>query len=479
MKHSLIFALILSIGFISIIPLSDATEFNQICIDKVWIESTKGKIACVTPSTAEKLVERGWGTLFDEDQFATNSQSNPLPSWNSGNSKQKIIEFVDKVTNPSSPAFVPAEDRIATFDNDGTLWIEQPLYIPFAFHLEYLYEQLENNPSLASQSPYSEILEKKDSLSNQSLDEIPGLVEILLPAYPDITQEEYLQKSKDYLDNTKHARYNVALKELTYQPMVELVHYLQENDFNVYIVSAGFQGLMRSISEEAYNIEKENVIGTHPKFVYELTENGPVLIRQPVLASFNDGAEKPVNIQKFIGKIPIFACGNSGGDIEMLMLTHFHENHFACMLNHDDEEREYNYPNSEALEESKQNDWLVISMKNDFKTVFSSSQEKIEYECSTDFWKNNLELWGNIGVDYNDDFDETFGKDNFEPDITLEQAINAEGLGLNHLARSGTTAYLNALLDPEIDENAVKSAVYFGYIHQIDNYLENCKKIEK
>jgi len=372
-------------GFISVIPLSNATEFNQICIDKVWIESIKGKIACVTPSTAEKLVERGWGTLFDEDQFTTNSQSNPLPSWNSGHSKQKIIEFVDKVTNPSSPAFVPAEDRIATFDNDGTLWIEQPLYIPFAFHLEYLYEQLENNPSLASQSPYSEILEKKDSLSNESLDEIPGLVEILLPAYPDITQEEYLQKSKDFLDNTKHARYNVALKELTYQPMVELVSYLQENDFKVYIVSGGFQGLMRSISEEAYNIEKENVIGTHPKFVFELTENGPVLIRQPVLASFNDGPEKPVNIQKFIGKIPIFACGNSGGDIEMLMLTHYHENHFACMLNHDDEEREYNYPNPEALEESKQNDWLVISMKNDFKTVFSSSQEKIEYECSTDF----------------------------------------------------------------------------------------------
>ena len=479
MKHSIIFALVLSIGFISVIPLSNATEFNQICIDKVWIESTKGKIACVTPSTAEKLVERGWGTLFDEDQFATHSQSNPLPSWNSGNSKQKIIEFVDMVTNPSSPAFVPVEDRIATFDNDGTLWIEQPLYIPFAFHLEYLFEELENNPSLESQSPYSEILEKKDSLSNESLDEIPGLVEILLPAYPGITQEEYLQKSKDYLDNTKHARYNVALKELTYQPMVELVHYLQENDFNVYIVSAGFQGLMRSISEEAYNIEKENVIGTHPEFVYELTENGPVLIRQPVLASFNDGPEKPVNIQKFIGKIPIFACGNSGGDIEMLMLTHFHENHFACMLNHDDEEREYNYPNSEALEESKQNDWLVISMKNDFKTIFLNSQEKIEYECSTEFWKNNLELWENIGVDYNDDFDETFGKNNFEPDITLEQAINAEGLGLNHLARSGTTAYLNALLDPEIDENAVKSAVYFGYIHQIDNYLGNCKKIEK
>jgi len=294
-----------------------------------------------------------------------------LPSWNSGNSKQKIIEFVDKVTDPSSPAFVLPEDRIATFDNDGTLWIEQPLYIPFAFHLEYLYEQLENDPSLSSQNPYSEILEKKDSLSNEDLEEISGLVEILLPAYPGITQEEYLQKSKDYLDDTKHIKYNVPLKELTFLPMVELVFYLQENDFKVYIVSAGFQGLMRSVSEEIYNIDTENVIGTHPEFLYKQTENGSAVIRQPILASFNDGAEKPVNIQKFIGKKPIFACGNSGGDIEMLMFTSYHENHFACMVNHDDQNREYYYPNPEALDVSQENDWIVISMKNDFKTIFT------------------------------------------------------------------------------------------------------------
>jgi hypothetical protein len=457
---------------------ADATsEHAQICINKVWIESTKNKIACVTSSTAEKLVERGWGTIFDEDQFITSNQSGFLPSWNSGNSKQRIIEFVDKVTNPSLPTFVPAEDRIATFDNDGTLWIEQPLYIPFAFHLEYMYEQLEADPTLSSQSPYSEVLEKGNSITNEDLEHISGLIDILLPAYPGITQEEYLQKSKDFLDNTKHTRYNVALKELTFLPMVELVLYLQEKDFKVYIVSAGFQGLMRSVSEEAYNIDKENVIGTHPEFVYELTEKGPVIIRQPVLASFNDGAEKPANIQKFIGKIPIFACGNSGGDIEMLMLTHYHKNHFGCMVNHDDENREYYYPNQEALDESQRNDWTVISMKNDFKDIFSHSQEKIEYECSSDFWKNNLELWDKVGLDYNDDFDEIFGKNYFEPDITLEQAISMEGVGMNHLARSGTAAYLNALVDPEIDEEAVRSAVNFGYVHQIDNYIENCKNV--
>jgi len=412
-----------------------------------------------------------------EKQLTTISQSDPLPSWNSGNSKQRIIEFVDKVTNPSLPSFVSVQDRIATFDNDGTLWIEQPLYIPFAFHLEYLYEQLEHDPSLTSQSPYSEILEKKDSLSNEHLEEIPELFKILIPTYPEITQEEYLQKSKDFLDNTKHARYNVALKELTFLPMVELVSYLQENDFKVYIVSAGFQGLMRSVSEEIYNIDKENVIGTHPEFLYEFTEKGPMIVRQPATASFNDGAEKPVNIQKYIGKIPIFSCGNSGGDIEMLMLTHYHENHFGCMVNHDDESREYYYPNEEALDESQKNGWTVISMKNDFKEIFSNYTEKIEYECSSDFWKNNLDLWDKVGLDYNDDFDETFGKNYFEPDITLEQAISMEGVGMNHLARSGTAAYLNALADPEIDEEVVRSAVNFGYVHQIDNYIENCKNI--
>lgn len=296
----------------------------------------------------------------------------PLPSWNDGNSKQQIIEFVNAVTDQSSSTFVPIENRIATFDNDGTMWIEKPLYIPFAFHLEYLYEQLENDPSLSSQSTYNEVLEKKDSMSNEDLEEISGLVELLLPAYPEITQKEYLQKSKDFLDTANHERYNVPVKELTYLPMVELVSYLQENDFKVYLVSAGFQGLMRSVSYEIYQIPSENVIGTHPEFVYELTPHGPVVIRQSTLASFNDSAEKPVNIQKLIGKIPIFACGNSGGDIEMLMLTQNHDNHFACMVNHDDEVREYYYPNSEALEASEENDWLVISMKDDFKTIFKN-----------------------------------------------------------------------------------------------------------
>lgn len=312
--------------------------------------------------------------IFSVEFQSTESQLSvtPLPSWNDGNSKQQIIEFVEYVTNPASPGYVPLEDRIATFDNDGTLWIEQPLYIPFGFHLEYLYEQIEKTPSLSSQSPYSEILEKKESMTNYDLDEIPDLFDVLLPAYPEISQAEYMKKSNVYLDNTKHTRFNVALKELTYLPMVELIHYLQANDFQVYIVSAGFQGMMRAVSEEIYNIEKDNVIGTHPQFVSELTEQGIIQIRQPVLASFNDGEEKPVNIQKFIGKTPIFACGNSGGDIEMLELTHQHETHFGCMLNHDDELREYDYANSEALDASEKNDWLVISMKNDFKIIFEN-----------------------------------------------------------------------------------------------------------
>ena len=447
-------------------PLTE-TGSKKVCGDKLCSEVTEGNENVIL-DTSEMFV-------------ASPSLQKPtiLSTWNDGISKQKIIEFVEKITNPSSPAFVPKENRIATFDNDGTLWIEQPLYIPFSFHLEYLYGQLEKDPSLSSTSPYKELLEKGDSLTNNDLEEITGLMDVLLTAYPEITQEQYLEKSKNYLNDTTHPRFDFALKQLTYRPMVELIHYLQDNNFQVYIVSAGFQGLMRSVSDEIYNIDKSNVIGTHPEFIYKITKSGPSLIRQPILASFNDGPEKPVNIQKVIGKVPIFACGNSSGDIEMLLLTHFHENRLGCMVNHDDKIREYNYPNSEALEAAKQNDWLVISMKNDFKEIFSNYSEKIEYECSSDFWRNNLDLWEKVGVDYNDDFDETFGRNYFEPDITLRQAISMEGLGMYHLARSGTAAYLNALADPEIDEETVRAAVNFGYIHQIDNYIQNCKNIKK
>jgi len=461
--------LILSMGIIPALSFDDAFALkgkgkslreigsNKVCGDRLCSEIIKN----------EKTFE------------LTSKNSDLLSSWNDGESKKEIIKFVNQVTDSSSPSFVPITDRIAVFDNDGTLWIEQPLYIPFEFHLEYLYEQLETNPDLTSTSPYSELVEKRDSITNKDLERIPGLIEILLTAYPDITQEEYLKKSQEFLDNTNHPQFNVALKELTYISMVELIHYLQQNDFEVYIVSAGFQGMMRSVSEEIYNIEKENVIGTHPEFIYQLTEQGSVLIRQPVLGSFNDGAEKPVNIQKQIGKTPIFACGNSGGDIEMLRLAQNQKHHFACMVDHDDENREYYYPNEEALNESQRNDWIVISMKNDFKTVFSNQLKEIKYECSSDFWKNNLDLWDKVGLDYNDDFDETFGRNYFEPNITLEQAISMEGVGMNHLARAGTAAYLDALVDPEIDEDIVRSAINFGYIHQIENYIANCKNVEK
>ena len=341
-------------------PLTEVGS-KKVCGDKLCADIEK--------ENESMAVGEGETVLIDSSLQKTTI----LSTWNDGISKQKIIEFVEKITDPSSPAFVSQENRIATFDNDGTLWIEQPLYIPFSFHLEYLYGQLEKDPGLYSKSPYKELVEKRDSLSNHDLEEIPGLMGILLTAYPEITQEQYLQKSTDYLSDTKHPRFNVALKQLTYNPMVELIHYLQDNDFQVYIVSAGFQGLMRSVSDEIYNIDKSNVIGSHPEFIYKIDKSGPSLIRQPILASFNDGSEKPVNIQKVIGKIPIFACGNSAGDIEMLMVTHYHENHLGCMINHDDEIREYNYPNSEALEAAKQNDWLVISMKNDFKIIFSDN----------------------------------------------------------------------------------------------------------
>ena len=294
----------------------------------------------------------------------------PLPSWNNRNPKQKIIEFVNKVTKPHSLSFVHPNNRIATFDNDGTLWTEQPLYNDVQFDLEYIYQQIKKNPKLAHHTPYFEIKTMKNLLTNDSLESIPGILNILLTAFPNITQEKYLEKAYYFLSNTKNNRFKRALKDLTYMPMVELIHYLQNNNFKTFIVTGGSQGMTRAVSEEVYHVEPRNVIGTHPQFTYALTKHGPSIIRQPILSSNNDGVEKAINIQKIIGKKPIFACGNTGGDFEMLRLTTHSKNHFACMINHDDGKREYSYPNKTALDESQRSDWTVISMKKDFATIF-------------------------------------------------------------------------------------------------------------
>lgn len=294
----------------------------------------------------------------------------PLPSWEESDAKQKIIKFVNNVTTPASSSFVHPNDRIATFDNDGTLWTEQPLYNDVRFDLEYIYQQIKKNPKLAQHSPYFEIEAMKGSLTNNNLESIPGALNILLTAFPSITQEKYLEKVYSFLSNTKNPRFKRTLKEMTYLPMVELIHYLQENNFKTYIVTGGSQGMTRAVSEEVYHIEPSNVIGTYPEFTYELTKHGPKIIRQPILSSNDDGVEKAINIQKIIGKTPIFACGNTGGDFEMLRLTKQNRNHLACMVNHDDAKREYSYPNKTVLAESKRSDWTVISMKNDFATIF-------------------------------------------------------------------------------------------------------------
>ncbi|MDH3312203.1 MAG: haloacid dehalogenase-like hydrolase [Nitrosopumilus sp.] len=284
-------------GISTVIPFSHASEYTQICIDKVWIESTKGKIACVTPTTAEKLVERGWGTLFDEEQFTTNSQSNLLPSWNSGNPKQKIIEFVDKVTNPSSSAFVPAEDRIATFDVDGTLWIEKPQWVDVLFHVQDLKKMTQSDENLRSISPYREIW-NDDSIIYQGdkiFNELNDFKTAFPKAYSNISQEEYTKIAKNFLQSN-HPTCGVPFRELTYEPMMELIRYLKQNDFKIFLVSGAPTGLLRSVSEEVFGLPTENVIGTHANLQFD--ENNLIFLRTDLNTTLNANEQKDINIQK-------------------------------------------------------------------------------------------------------------------------------------------------------------------------------------
>jgi len=298
--------------------------------------------------------------------------TDPLPSWNEGANKTAILDFVDKVTDVNSKSFVPVEDRIAVFDNDGTLWIEKPLYIPIEFEMAWLKVESENNPEILNNTLYKglatgdlSVLKEYDTFQ---------LIEQLFAAHAGQETGDYINDSRMFLDTALHQRYNKLYKHLTYNPMVELVSYLQENDFDVFIVTGGEIDFLRSVSEEIYNILPENVIGSSVKYKYLSSADDVELIRTKELNSANDKFVKPTNIQLHIGKKPIFAAGNSDGDYEMMEYTLSGEGpSMAILVNHDDEDREYVYMHGteKAIKDAKLKGWHVVSMMEDFKSVFS------------------------------------------------------------------------------------------------------------
>jgi phosphoglycolate phosphatase-like HAD superfamily hydrolase len=303
-------------------------------------------------------------------------QTDPLPSWNEGITKQAITDYVMDVTKEESDNFIPVSDRIATFDNDGTLWTEKPLYIPVEYEINYLKKVVPSNPDLQKNKLYAKLAEGNVSILKDysSFD----LINALFVAHSGQSEADYQASVYTFLSEETHTRFNRPYKELVYQPMVELVHYLQANKFKVYIVTGGEISFARTVSQEIYNIPPEQVIGSSVVLEYVSNSNDTYLKRTGQIQSINDKHFKPANIGLHIGKKPIFAAGNSDGDYEMMQYTLSGEGpSMAILVNHDDEEREYSYMHGteKAIAHADSIGWHVVSMKKEFKTIFPLETE--------------------------------------------------------------------------------------------------------
>jgi phosphoglycolate phosphatase-like HAD superfamily hydrolase len=305
----------------------------------------------------------------------TSTAADPLPSWNNGPAKQAILDFAAAVITPGSSDFVPPAERIATFDNDGTLWCEKPAYIQLFFALQRLKELATADPTLLAQPAYKAAAEGDltyfDSLYPGNLTE---LMKLLFDTHAGMTQAEFEAQVFAFLSQAVHPRYGCPFKQLVYQPMIELIRYLEANEFKVFIATAGGMSFVRVVSEEIYGIPREQVIGSNIAYETRLTDAGPVLFRKAgIVDPISDGPGKPVSIELHIGRKPILAVGNADGDIHMLWYsqTHHHKS-LQLLLRHDDSEREYAY--DAGAEKAQQlaavHNWQVISMTQDFQQVF-------------------------------------------------------------------------------------------------------------
>jgi phosphoserine phosphatase len=305
--------------------------------------------------------------------MAQGTIADPLPSWNEGQPKQTIIKFVRDVTDPNSKNYLPLGDRIAVFDNDGNLWQEKPLYVQLAFVLDQIKILAPQHPEWKTEEPFRTLLTDPNP-DLKSLGSVENLMKLVLATHAGMSQTEFETQVKQFFKTAQHPRFKQPYTKLIYQPMVELVGYLKLNDFDVYICTGGGIDFVRAISEDAYGIPPEKVIGSAVQKTFEINEKGVNFIRQPKLVEpINDKAGKPVNIDRYIGKKPAIAVGNSDGDIQMLQYTDSNPKpNLELLLHHDDPEREYSYTKGteKALILAKENDWTVISMKEDFKRIF-------------------------------------------------------------------------------------------------------------
>ncbi|BCH22813.1 HAD family hydrolase [Mesorhizobium sp. L-8-3] len=305
----------------------------------------------------------------------------PLPSWNDTGPKVAIRDFVDKVTKEGSPDFVPEPERIAVFDNDGTLWVEQPMYTQLAFALDRVKQEAPSHPEWTTTQPFKAALE--GDMKTLAASGEKGLVELIMATHSGMTVAEFETIVSTWLAEARDQRFKRPYTELVYQPMLELLAYLRANGFTTFIVSGGGIEFMRPWSEQIYGVPPDQVVGSSIKTQFEMRDGIPTLFRLPEINFVNDGAGKPVGINEHIGLRPIAAFGNSDGDLEMLQWATLGAGPgFGLIVHHTDAQREFAYDRKssfghldKALDAASVNQWTVVDMKMDWKTVFPFEQK--------------------------------------------------------------------------------------------------------
>lgn len=313
------------------------------------------------------------------DEISPKIESDPLPSWNEGFSKQSILDFVTKTTQEGSPDFVPIADRIACFDNDGTLWSEQPMYFQLAYAIDFVKKEASKHPDWNSEEPFKSLLEGdiKSVLAGGE----HAIIQLVMASHTGMTTEQFDQSVKDWIGTAKHPVSQQPYNQMVYTPMLELLEYLRANGFKTFIVSGGGIDFMRVWAEEVYGIPPYQIIGSSVKVAYKVSEDGsPSLVKLPEL-NFNDDKEgKPVGIHQHIGKRPIFTAGNSDGDYAMLEWTSTGTGYprFGMIIHHTDSVREVAYDRNSSighlergLDDAAKFNWQIVDMKNDWNKIFA------------------------------------------------------------------------------------------------------------
>jgi phosphoglycolate phosphatase-like HAD superfamily hydrolase len=304
----------------------------------------------------------------------------PLPSWNDGAAKQAIVDFVARTTTDGSPDFVPPDERIAVFDNDGTLWVEQPVYTQLVYAIDRIKALVPQHPEWETQEPFKSLL--VGDINGAFAGGEKSAAAILGPSHTGMTIQDFNALVRDWLKTARHPRFDRPYNRCIYQPMLEVLTYLRANGFKTYIVSGGGVEFMRVWADDAYGIPPEQVVGSTGKLKYELRDGKPALLKLPEIQLIDDGPGKPVGIAEFIGRRPVIAFGNSDGDYEMLQYTTTAQSdedgpHLGLIVHHTDAEREYAYDRdstvgklARGLDDAAKNSWVLIDMKKDWNTIF-------------------------------------------------------------------------------------------------------------